>query len=372
MIHTNRFICVSMCICICNALAIAQTLPATQPAIKPVVKTAVPNGYVRIEVQGRSLICLPDDKDWITQVASRIKKDIGPTTRPADLLQNLATKRDRVVAGLLKDLPALNPSQIDELIDQKILPVLKELNEIRPKIVYLVTPAEHLKLALKGGWKDPRVRLNGVTDTLDMDRSVSLGGPRSDDESTVAAIFNPSDTVSQRTELLNSYIVNTEQQIGEQIAGRGTTLTLVQFADFIAAKALNDLPRQEDQVWMVSGLSNVLAARYVSMIHGSPTVQFIEAMIVAPQQTPVPAAGMDLLHPLPLASLKEEFIPTYLDSRRRKSIAVMFLWLKDVGDEKLLPTIEAVARAHPADGATLVRVIKDVSQVDLTEALKPR
>jgi len=350
----------------------AQPSTTTGPATRPAIKVFTPKGYVRLEVGGRAYICLPTDQGWVNEGARRVKAGIGPATKPADLLEHIAARRDLFVATMLKDLPTLKPSQVDEVLDQRIIPGLKQLSFIRPSMVYIVSPAEHLKQALREGWTDPRFRYNAVSDTLDFDRSVSLATDGPADESAVAAIFNTTDTTDQRTSALAQYITDSESQVQLQIASRATTLALVNIADFIARQAMTDLPRTEDQVWMATGLSNVLAARYVSTIHGSPWVQFIEALITSPQATPVNAAGLDLLNPTPIAALKDEFVPAHLDGRRRKSIAVMYVWLKDAGDAKLMPTIEAVERAKPADGVTLVRVIKDISGIDLTESLKPR
>jgi hypothetical protein len=272
---------------------------------------------------------------------------------------------------MLKDLPTLNPSQVEKFIDETLLPQLKDLTEVRPRMVFLVSPAEHLKRAVRDGWTDPRVRYNRVADQLELDRTVALTGPNSA-ESTVAALFDPADAIQQRTTLLAQYMVSTEEQVQQQIAARATTATLIAFAGFIADSGLKDLPKAEDQAWMQVGLTNTLAARYVSMVHGSPDVQFIEALIVGPAQSPVQAAAVNLLNPVPLSSIRDEFVPAHVDARRRKSIAVMYMWLRDAGDEKLVPTLEAATRARPADGATLVKVIKDASGVDLTAALQPR
>jgi hypothetical protein len=352
------------------ALVLAQDPPATSPASKT-AKTVTPAGYVRFEVNGRSLICLPDDRTWVEAAAARVRPGVGPATRPADLFANLTAKRDLVVESLLKDLPTVNPSQIEKLIDDTLLPQLKQLAAVKPHIVFLVSPAEHLKRAMRDGWTDPRVRYNRVADQLDFERTVAMTGPDSD-ESTVAAIFEPSDAIDQRTTLLAQYLVTTEQQVLDQLAARGTTAVVVGLANFIADAGMKDLPRNEDQIWMKVGLSHALAARYVSMIHGSPPAEFIEAMVIGAGATTVSAASINLLNPVPLSSIRDEFVPAHVDARRRKAIAVMYTWLINAGDAKLVPTLEAAARARPADGATLVKIIKDTSGIDLTAALEPK
>lgn len=344
--------------------------PATQPA--PAASTVVtPKGFLRLEVNGRALICLPADKDWVAQAAGRVQTVGGPTTKPADLLARLAEKRDAVSAAMMKDLPDLKPSQIEKILDEQINPTLKNLMNARPRIVYIVAPAEHIREAMRDGWTDRRFHYNRVSDTFDFDRTVAVN-VEGNEESAVAAMFAPNDAVADRVAALAQYITGTEDQVMQNVSSRATTLVLVTIADFIAREALKDLPRQEDQVWLVSGLSNVLAARYVSIFHGSPLRQFVDALIVSPVDNPVNAAGLDLLHPLPVASLKPEFVMPQLDARRRKAIAVMFVWLDQAGVEKMMPMVNAVVRAKPTDGPTLVRVVKDTSGVDLTDLLLPR
>lgn len=353
---------------------LATSIDAQTPTTRPVelgASTVTPKGYIRTDVNGRSLICLPADREWVEAAAARVKPGVGPATRPADLHANLTAKRELIVASMLRDLPGLNPSRAEKLIDDTLLPQLKELSQLKPRIVFLVSPAEHVKQAIRDGWTDPRVRYNRIADQLELDRSIAMTGGESA-ESTVAALFDPSDALERRTTLLAQYIVSTEEQIQQQLAARANTAALVAFADFIADVGLAELPKNEDQVWMKVGLASTLAARYVSRIHGSPVEDFVQALITGPAETPVSAASIDLIRPVPLSSLKEEFVPAHVDGRRRKAIAVMYVWLRDAGDDKLVPTLEAVQRARPADGVTLVKVIKDASGIDLTASLEPR
>jgi hypothetical protein len=351
-------------------LLVGATFGQTRPATQPIIKTATPNGYVRIEAAGRAFVCLPEDRAWITDAATRAAKVQGPSTRPADMIGKLKTRRDQIVAGMCADLTDVKPSQVEAFLDGKLLPPLQDASKVHARMVYLVTPAEHIKKALRDGWRDSRVRWNDISGSMDIDASVAMDANPS--ESTVMAIFTPSDTAEQRTALLSKYIVNTEQQVQQQLTARATTLALTLTADFVAKSQLKDLPQKEDQVWLVTGLSNVLAARYVSMIHGSPVDQFVEAMIIGPQQTPVSAAALDLLNPTPLSSIRDEFVPAQVDARRRKAIASVYVWLRDAGNDKLLPTLQAVKTANPADGATLAKVMQDASGVDIATLLKRR
>jgi hypothetical protein len=359
-------------------LNLAQTPPASAPATNPTTgparrgaRVTTPKGYSRIDGQGRSIICLPADEAWVRRAVNRAQPGTA-TTKPSDLISNLGTKREALLAAMLKDLPTLKPSQVEGLIDNQVLPLLKPIEATKPRLVFVVSPAEHLKEALREGWTDPHFHYNAADDSLEVDTSITLASDGIADESAVSAVFRPTDTEDDRVSQLSQYVTSTETQVQNSITSRATSLAVISVAEFLAKQVFNDLPTKDDQIWLSVGLSNVLAARYVSIIHGSPLRQFIEALVIPPRDTGVNAATIDLLNPMPTASLKDEYVPPYLDARRRKAIAVMYYWLTEAGDAKLLPMITAVQRARPADGATLAEVVKTNSGVDLAPVLRAR
>ncbi len=355
----------------------AQSRPAApaRPASQPTSRTtplhvSTPIGFVRIDLDGRSFLTLPADEAWVRRAAGQINRPT-PTTQASDITANLSSKRELIVAEVLKDLPSLTPSKVEKTIAD-LVPVLQQIQTIRPAMVYVVSPSEHIKQALRDGWSDSRFRYNQASDAIEYDRTVSLQPDGGSDESAVAAFFSPADAESQRVSALGRYVKDTEQQIQQQVTSRAVTAVLDRFRVLVATEALADLPKREDQDWLVTGLANVLAAKYAAKVHGAPLAEFVQAMINAPQDAVFNAARIDLLHPLSATQLKDEMVMPYLEAKRRKSIAVVYVWMDRAGEGKVSQLVDSISRLRPADGASLVAAVKSSSDVDLAIELAPQ
>jgi hypothetical protein len=328
--------------------------------------------YIRFDAGGREFVSRPVDRVWIEGAAKRVEGDVRSSTQPSDLFARLEDRRDIVLAQMLNDLPTLRPSQIDALIDTDLLPVFRQLAGFRSRPVYLVTAAEPLKEELRAGWSHPRVRWNRVADRLDFDRDVRLTAGDDGAESLVAAVYEEGRSEDERATLLARYITGSERQVQQALSTRATSAAIVKIADFLAREALATLPRGEDQVWLPVGLSNVLAAKYVSAFHGSPHREFVEALVTGTAGQSINALQVDLLSPLPADALRQEAVAPYMDARRRKAIAVTYLLVRDAGEKSVMPLVNAAERLRPADGMTLVATIKSVCGIDLLPQLRAR
>jgi hypothetical protein len=331
-----------------------------------------PPGYIRFTTGGLTFVSRPVDQEWIVAAADHLDFGTGPSTQPGDLFARLSEKRNLLLSTMLKDLPTLRPSQIEALIDDNLLPMFQQLSTLKSKPVYLVTPIGPLKTALRQGWTHSQVKLLELTDRVEFDRNVGLSPEGQVRESLVGAVFDELQDPQERARLLHRYVLSTQSQMRTSVAMRATTAAVVQTADFIAREALAGLPDGEDQVWLPVGLAHVLAAKYVSVYHGSPFREFMEQLVTGRAGQSTNAAQIDLLKPLPTNALRPEAVAPYLDARRRKVIAVMYFWLREAGEKKVMPMITAVERLRPADGQTLVEAIRNESGVDLSTALQPR
>ncbi|HEX8340319.1 MAG TPA: hypothetical protein VF624_05370 [Tepidisphaeraceae bacterium] len=343
-------------------------------------------GYLRFTVGGRAFICREEDRLWVEAAVGGIDRDLGGTTQPSDLFARLDERRDAVLALMLNDLPTLRPSQVDALFDQELLPLFRRLSGFKYRPVFLVATTDALKEQIRAGWSHPKVRLNSVSDRIEIDRGVNLSPDASADdasvdpkidagaagESLVVALFDPGQPEEGRRRSLAQFVVGSDRQVGRALSTRATSAAVVKVADFIAREALSALPRGEDQVWLSVGLSNVLAAKYVSTFHGSPYREFVEALVVGTAGQSINALQVDLLAPLPTSSLKPEAVAAYLDARRRKAIAVTYLLVRDAGEKSVMPLVTAVERLRPADGVTLAETVKSVSGIDLSNQLRAR
>jgi len=354
---------------VCEALA---GQPTTTSVGAPVaVRVETPGGFIRIDVAGRSAIALPDDKSWVAEALERAGKP-EPTTQPIDMLQGLPGKRDALSAMMLNDLSMISPSAVNRIFDSVLLPALTMQTKANPKIVFIVAPGEHIREALNKGWKAKNLRLNKVADRLELSATISIRTDGVDDETDLPALFSMSDPADRRAMLLSQYITNAERDLARVLVSRSASACLSGLSVGLVEEGLADLPKEEDQVWFVTGLSAVLAGRYTSVIHGAPVGVFIEGMIAPSRPSTVDATTIDLLHPFKTADLKPEIAEDYLDARRRKSVAVVYSWLNQAGENQIRNTINAIIRAKPADGLTLIQVIKEASGVDLARDVASR
>lgn len=369
--HSNcLLLSATLILLISTTAAVAQTLPSTRPTTRAApAKVTTPRGFVRVDLDSRSFLTLPSDEAWVRRAAGQIARPT-PATQTSDMIANLKSRREIIVADVMRDLPAIIPSRVEKALDD-LAPLLARIETVRPAMVYVVAPAEHVKQALRDGWTDPRFRYNAPTDSIEYDRSVSLQPDGGSDESAVAAFFNPGDAESKRTTALSRYVADTEQQIRQQVTTSAVAVVVDRFRSLVATEALSDLPKREDQDWLLTGLSNVLAARYAAKLHGAPMAELIQVMLMAPPNAVFNAARIDLVRPLASDQLKDEMVAPYLEAKRRKSIAVVFIWLDRAGANKVATLIEAVSRLRPADGPSLVDVVKSATGVDLSNELSP-
>ena len=352
---------------------------STKPAIAKApasqsdnVSTFGLSGYVRFTASNREFVARPVDRSWIENAARSTSNEVQGSTQPSDLFARLEERRDLVLAKMLNDLPTLRPSQIDVLIDTELLPTFRKLAGFRSRPIYLVTAGGLLKAELRSGWMHPCVRWNQVADRLEFERDVRLTATDDGTEELVPAIFEEGRSDDERAALLSRFVVASERQMQQALSTRATSAAIVKVADFLAREALATLPRGEEQVWLPVGLSNVLAAKYVSMFHGSPHREFIEALVTGTAGQSINALQVDLLSPLPIDALRAEAVAPYMDARRRKAVAVTYLLIRDSGEKSVMPLINAIERLRPADGLTLVATIKSICGIDLLPQLRAR
>ena len=346
-------------------VAAGQTLPATAPST-----VLSPPGFERFTVSGRTFIAEPGETAWISEAAAKV---IHPaTTRPADLVTQFVARRDDVKKTILADLPMLAAPQVDAFFDGELLPLMNESTHVAPNLVFLVAPLERVKQALRGGWTDRRVHYNRASDGLEITRPITLDMPGRTDESVLFVVYTAGDAPQKRTDALVKTLSTADAQTVNTLIVRATSLMTVRFGTFIADKALSDLPRGDDQLWLPDGLSTVLATKYVAMIHGSPQAAFVHDLLTKPIDPRVNAAAIDLLHPLPADQLLPELVLPYAAARHEKNVAAMYLWLLNGGAGKIADVVDAVKKQRPADGPTLAKVLAAAGGVELTTALGPK
>ena len=106
------------------------------------------------------------------------------------------------------------------------------------------------------------------------------------------------------------------------------------------------------------------------MVTDQPRDQLVQAAIFEHPQAPLKMTAVDLLHPADLKMVRQEAIPAYFDTVRRKSTrAIQYMLEKGGGDAAIAKALAAVRDKKPADGPATVKVVQEATGVDLTPAL---
>ena len=339
--------------------------PTTMP-----VRIETPPGCVRIDISGRVLITDPADADWVRKSGETAPIGI-PTTQASDLVTRFAERRGKIADAICGDLPTVKKNDVETYFDQVLKPALTAADAVHPYPVYIVLSAKRLTDVVSHGWENSRFHYNSVNDTVDITHGIAMSAEQPI-ENAVALIVDNTTPESNREKYVADAVSRTELQLGQSVAAHATVSAIKSMSLFLLHGPLADLPNRPDQRWFLSGLTNVLAARYISMLQGSPLSQFVAEMVRHPPGDPVNDDTINLLAPFPSDDLKPELVAPYGDACDRKSIAVMFLWLNRAGPEKVAPLLDALHKLPPADGPTLVRLIENVSGCDLTPILTGR
>jgi hypothetical protein len=76
--------------------------PAPAPTTRRVA--VVPQGFKKIEVNGRAAMVEPADEQWLTATLQKIAAATRPASVPATVLEQLTSKREPIIRQLMTDL----------------------------------------------------------------------------------------------------------------------------------------------------------------------------------------------------------------------------------------------------------------------------
>lgn len=346
------------------------TLPATAPTTRRAL--VVPQGFERISESGRDAICMPADEPWVRQALQEAAPATRPSTLPIDLLERAKANRAEIARQIQQDLGFDDASVIDAMFDDKLLPMLRQFDELNPPIIYMPTTRDKLRELLRNGWEDPRFYYNRAADDVQFRMAVNLTIDRAVDDTLLPAIYAPSDPIEQRKRVLIDSVQQSEAEIADAKSGRSQFLTQMAFVQLVNDQAMKPLNLSPEQAWFGLGVSGFLAAKYAAPILGVPRAQLLEAMTFEHPRNPVKAATIDLMHPTPATELRERYVALYLDAMRRKSIGVVAGWVGQAGEDAIARTLAAMRQAPPADAGALVELIRQTTGADLSPQLSPQ
>lgn len=352
--------------------AIAQ--PAAAPSTSAAARRAVviPPGFKVIVVSGHSVICQADDEQWIRQAVASVQPATKPSTMPADLLERLTAGREMLAARMSTDLALKDPAEAKKFIDEQLVPVLKRASDFKAPLFYLVTTEAKIKTALQAGWEDPQFRYARASDSIQFNPMINLSLEGDADDQLIPSLYKPEEAIEVRAGRLTETLQLAEQQLSMRLASRSQTAMVLSIVAFIGQTTIDPLKLTNEQQWFGVGVAGVLSAEYLAIMNGQPAESFLALMNGTDPRNPIRQETIDLLHPVPPNDLRPAARPAYTDSLRRKSATAVQKWLASAPKDALPKTIQAIRDQKPADGAALVKVIKDTTGVDVSEDLKSR
>jgi hypothetical protein len=395
MLTTHRFICVLVLTIVATVLLsvgwayahktitgdfvshgtfVTMTLalqdPATAPARTP-WKHTVPQGFVVVESRGRKVICELQDSAVMKDALDKMPDLVRPTTNPAALLTNIRDRRERVGFRMMSDLGLNNAREFDKVLDDELLPRLQKIEELRPNVLYIVTTYAKLVELVRGGWGAPKFYFNRAANDIAVDTNLGLSIDHEMDDVVIPLLYLPDSDAATKRKVVTDSIRANESGLHTTIAGQAQVMIQVGLARAVNDAAFQALELSPDQEWFSIGVINVLSARYLCMFNDMNERDLVAAMSLD-MPGALRAAGIDLLKPTPRDQIRPNALEVYVDALRRKSTLVVQEWLKNAPEGSLPRVMASVRQSKPADGAALVRVLKDVSGIDVTEMLKPR
>jgi hypothetical protein len=367
-------LCLAVAVLFCTVSVVplhAADAPAAAPTSAPAPprKVALPKGFKVVTVNNRNVICEPAEEAWVVTALGKVQATTKPATLPAQLLQRLIDQRTPLLQQLARDLALTDLTAAAATYDKDLVGAVRALDEYKPTIYYLVATPDRLADLMRNGWSDPHFYYNRAADAVTFNPVGVLTTDRPQDDVLFPAAYDGKDTPDKRSENLSIAIGSTEASIQASIEIKGRTTVGATFAQLVNDNGVKPLNLKEDQQWFGLGMAAILSAKYAAAITLEPAAGLMDMLTMEHPANPLKTSAVDLVHPQDTKLMREEALPAYYDTVRRKSArAVRFLI--DKGGEQALPkTIVAIRDKKPADGPALVAVIKAATGVDLTPQL---
>lgn len=317
-----------------------------------------------------SVFCLPGDEVWVKQGLGDAKADSLPTTRPADILNNIPPKRDAIAQGLANDL-GIEQAKVSAMLTEQLLPGLQKLDTLQPPVVFFVTTEEKIKSLIKSNWKHPRINYNQMIDRLSFDETVRLSTDGPFDEALMNALYDPTDNPTKRIKKLRDAAGKFESDVAFSVAGRARVVVQVTLAQFVEQQVFRDLKLRDDQSWLQMGICTLFAAKYAPMLTGTDPQQTLADMIYERQDAAIKSNEINLLELPDLGQILPEFQRPYIEAARRKSTLSVQKLIEKGGPEAIKKALATIKKNPPKDGQSLVMLVAGATDVDLSKELRP-
>ena len=347
----------------------APAAPAATSEPAPPHKVVIPNGFKAVTVNGRNALCEAADEAWVVTALGKVQATTKPATLPANMLQRAMDQRTPLLQQLARDLALTDLTAAAAMYDKDLVAALRSLDDYRPTVYYLVASPDRVATLMREGWTDPHFYYNKAADAVTFNPFGVLATERPQDDVLFPAAYDAKDPPEKRGEQLTLSIGTTEASIQFAIEQKSRSIVGATCAQLVVEQGTKPLALKPDQEWFGVGVASILSAKYAAVITGENANALMDMLTKEHPQNPLKTSAVDLLHPTDINSMREEAIPAYYDTVRRKaSRAIRFLITKG-GDQAIPKAIVTIKAKKPADGTALVKVIQEATGVDLTPQL---
>lgn len=344
----------------------AGAASTTQPTSRP--RLVVPQGFVRLDIGERHFLIEPSDEAWVRQAVAKAQPATRPSTMPSDLLGTIKDRREELLAAMVTDL-GVSREVVEKWLDEKLVPAITELGELKVAVVTMVSHRTRVRDLMASGWEAPVFRYNRAMNEVYQVPVAVMGSDTEAADALVPAIYDPAQSVEERIAKLASELAVVEGDVLEAKSQRAQYYVQMGLVELIGNDVLRKLELKPDQEWFLMGGTGVLTAKYLAQMTGVPRRLIVRAM-GAENPRGVRTTTIDLLHPIGRENLRKDAVLPYMDAFRRKSVRVMDDVLLRAGDEAIAKMLTAVREKKPATGDDLVKLVLQVTGVDVGPKLK--
>jgi hypothetical protein len=289
---------------------------------------------------------------------------------PTDVIEKIKASRASVTERLMNELGIKDKSVIDKAFDEKLVPTLSKYQNFNPPLFLLVCSNVKLKDIVKNGWSNPRFYYNRALDDVSFSTALALSIDQPMDDQVLPVLYPDNATDAQKRDTLTQAVYGIEASLLRSMSDDAQNGVQMSLAGVIGENVITPLDLKPGQEWLGFGISDFYSYGCATQVIGIDFDQVLKGLTFVNQNNPIRGDMIDLLHPTPANQLRPEAAPYYVDAMRRKSDRIFAQWLKDAPQGSLLKVIDAIKTQKPADGEALVKLIKDLTNVDLSVPLR--
>jgi hypothetical protein len=355
---------------VCSLLLSAAAW-ADSPATEPVQRytLVMPPGMIQVRVGARTAICFPD-------VEASVRKGLvklaalkrPPTTQPTDLLNSLDAHEKAISEDMGSELN-LPKDKFADFLGTTIRPGIQKIADARPKMYVVAATQEQVAAALRKGWHAPLFSYNTLVDQAVFQPTIII--KNSMDDLVVWALLRPDDSPVEIAEATEEAQFDVESSLPEHLSGFALQVIDEGIVGFIEINAIKPLKLPASEQWFGEGVAFALVAKYTSEVAAMPRTM-IEDRLAADRPQLLTSASLDLLNGVDPSTIKPELLEWYNNGVSRKASRVIEMLMHKEGDMIVSKILAAVKANPPQDNLALVALIRQVTQVDITNDLLPK